>query len=39
MEELAASRRVALKTLTPGGWDELWNEVKKREKVTPGGVQ
>jgi ATP diphosphatase len=39
MEALAASRRLKLKTLTPAAWDELWNEVKNREKSAPESVQ
>ncbi|HWN45709.1 MAG TPA: hypothetical protein VNM71_00005, partial [Steroidobacteraceae bacterium] len=39
MEALAAARQLVLKTLTPAAWDELWNEVKSREKTAPGGVQ
>jgi len=39
MEELAASRQTALGNLTPAAWDELWNEVKSREKAAPAGVQ
>ena len=39
MEELAASRQLALQSLTPADWDTLWNEVKSREKTAPGGVQ
>ena len=39
MEELAASRQLALQGLTPADWDTLWNEVKSREKTAPGGVQ
>jgi ATP diphosphatase len=39
MEELAAARQLVLKTLTPAAWDELWNEVKTREKAGPAGVQ
>jgi ATP diphosphatase len=39
MEELATSRRLVLSGLTPDAWDELWNEVKSREKSAPGGVQ
>ena len=39
METLAAARQLVLKTLTPAAWDDLWNEVKSREKSAPGGVQ
>ena len=39
MEALAAARQLVLKTLTPAAWDELWNEVKSREKAGPAGVQ
>jgi len=39
MEALAAQRQQELKTLTPAAWDELWNEVKAREKTGPEGVQ
>jgi ATP diphosphatase len=39
MEELAASRQLTLKSLTAAAWDELWNEVKSREKTAPEGVQ
>jgi len=39
MEALAAKRGSVLKTLTPAAWDELWNEVKTREKPGPEGVQ
>ena len=39
MEELAAKRGIALRTLTPAAWDELWNEVKTREKPGLEGVQ
>ena len=39
MEALAVERKLTLKTLTPAAWDELWNEVKTREKAGPEGVQ
>ena len=39
MEALAATRQLVLKSLTAAAWDELWNEVKSREKTAPGGVQ
>jgi ATP diphosphatase len=39
MEELAAARQLTLKALAPAAWDDLWNEVKSREKEAPAGVQ
>jgi nucleoside triphosphate diphosphatase len=33
MEAKARELGVALKSLTPAGWDSLWNEVKKAEKA------
>jgi len=39
MEALAAARQLVLKTLTPAAWDELWNEVKSREKSAAERVQ
>lgn len=39
MEALAAARKLVLGNLTPAAWDDLWNEVKSREKADPAGVQ
>jgi len=33
MEKLAAERALVLKTLAPGEWDALWNEVKTSENA------
>lgn len=39
MEALATSRQLVPGSLTPAAWDELWNEVKSREKAAPADVQ
>jgi len=39
MEDLASRRKLVLKTLTPGAWDALWEEVKTAEKAGTAGVQ
>jgi MazG family protein len=33
MESVAAQRSLTLDSLTPAGWDELWNEAKKAGKL------
>jgi ATP diphosphatase len=39
MEYLAKGRGLALKSLAPAAWDELWNEVKSAEKAVKSDVQ
>jgi nucleoside triphosphate diphosphatase len=39
MEQLARERQHELSKLDAGGWDALWNEVKRREKPAESGVQ
>ena len=39
MEHLAKGRGLALKSLAPAAWDELWNEVKTAEKAAKSDVQ
>lgn len=39
MEQLARERQHELSKLDAGGWDALWNEVKRREKPAESDVQ
>ena len=39
MEKLARERALVLKSLSPGEWDGLWNEVKAAETAGKKGVQ
>jgi ATP diphosphatase len=39
MEQLAREREHELSKLDAGGWDDLWNEVKRREKPAESDVQ
>jgi MazG family protein len=39
MEHLAKERGLALKSLSPAAWDELWNAVKTAEKAAKSDVQ